>query len=514
MLTERIEPVIRLARRALPLIAGLGLLASWWLSLIILLDSPLIDLTPPKIVVLVGAGVVLVAQPWRGRGLRYWLPLLPLALFLGWFSVAAVLRQTPVDLKTSLAYLVFCGAAAAVAYGAAILAPGRTARVLIVVVLGALFVSFAAAAVERATYPLPTESDPLAWLWSFFRPQVGLDDPRLGFIEAPPLHSGTGEPGVVRATAFFVQTNFLAFFCVLAVPLAVVMFVTYLRAGRRGRALLGALALGVALVTAYWTYARVGLLAVLATIVAALVVEWLAAPERRRRLRPSLSQLAPSLAGLGLAVVVASAAVLTDDVGLRRLTGSTLGDDPGLTDGAGTPGDIAGRAARSAQIRFELQWTAVEMVAQAPGTIVLGPGLAAYETAVHDPASPRHVPDAVGIRDPNSLWLTVALAGGIVGVGLLAGLLGILLIRLWRAMVRSSGGWRRLAVTWLLAWLPVWAAVQVLGTNPFNTGEAIIFGTMVGFICGITARPEAGPAEAGPAEARPGAERSGDVDQA
>lgn len=496
LLMERIEHGRALACSTLPLISGLGLLASWWLSLIILLDSPLIDLTPPKIVVLVSAVVLLVAQPWRGRGFRYWLPLFPLALFLGWFSVAALLRQTPVDLKTPLAYLVFCGAAAVVAYGAAILAPGRTARVLIVIVLGGLAVSFAAAALERATYPLPTESDPLGWLWSIFRPQAGLNDPRLGFIEAPPLHSGTGEPGVVRATAFFVQTNFLAFFCVLAVPLAAVLFVTNVRAGRRAPALLSGLALGLALVTAYWTYARVGLVAVLATLLAALVVEWLAAPERRR-LRPSLAQLGPSLAGLGLAILVASGAVLTDDVGLLRLAGSTLGEEVVLTDGTLiTPTEIEARAARSAQIRFELQRTAVEMLAQAPGTVVLGPGLAAYETAVHDPASPRHLPAAIGIRDPNSMWLTVALAGGIVGVGLLIVLLGSLLVRLWRAVVRPSVGWSHLAVVWLAAWLPVWAAVQALGTNPFNTGEAIIFGTMVGFICGITA------------------ERSGDVDQA
>jgi hypothetical protein len=506
--------VTELARRLVPPIAGLSLLASWWLSLIVLIDSPLLDLTPPKIVVLVGAVVLLVARPWRGHGLRYWLPLVPLALYLGWFSAAAVIRLTPVDLKTTLAYLVFCGAAAAVAYGAAMLAPGRTARVVIVVVLAALAVSFAAAALERATYPLPNESDPLAWLWSIFRPQAGLDDPRLGFIEAPPLHSGTGEPGVVRATAFFVQTNFLAFFCVLAVPLAVVMFVTYLRAGRRTPAMLSGLALAAALVTAYWTYARVGLVAVLATIAAALAVEWLAAPERRR-LRPSMSQLAPSLAGLGLAFVVASGAVVTDDVGLIRLAGSTLGEEPGVTDGAPTPGDIESRAARSAQIRFELQRTAVEMLTQAPGTFVAGTGMAAYETAVHDPASPRHIPEAVGIRDPNSMWLTVALAGGIVGVGLLIVLLGSLLLRLFRPL----SGWRRLAVLWLAAWLPVWAAVQALGTNPFNTGEAIIFGTVVGLICGITA-DKAGVErtvdldQSQDADQPGSGERSGDVDQA
>jgi hypothetical protein len=136
--------------------------------------------------------------------------------------------------------------------------------------------------------------------------------------------------------------------------------------------------------------------------------------------------------------------------------------------------------------------------------MLIGPGLATYETAIHDPASLRHLPAAFGIRDPNSLWLTVSLAGGVPGLLLLALLVGYLMVRLARAIRRPDDGWPRLAVLWLAAWLPVWAVIQFLGTNPFNTSESIIFGTLVGSMVGLT-EPGAGAAAGA---------RSGDVEKA
>ena len=497
------------ARRWLPLFVGLALIASWWLSLIVLLDTPWLDLTPPKVAVLAGGAVLLVARPWHGLSWRDIGAGLPVVAFLGWFPLAALLRGTIEDFKTAAAYAVFAGLAAAAAYFAARFERQRAARVVALVVLGAIVVAFAASVLERLTYPPPGQADPLEWLWSFFRPRTGFDDPRLGYIEPPPLHSPTGEPGVIRATGFFVQTNYQAFFAVLAVPLAIVVLTDALRTRRSLRAALAAALVAAGLLTAFWTYARVGLLAIGAVAVAALVVDWLAVWARRRP--AARSSLRPTVAGLALVVLVLGGSLLGDGVGLSRLTGTTLGDSPSAEEPL--PGDppesVAERAARSAEIRFKLQRTAFEMITSDPRAALVGPGLAAYETAVHHPASPRRIPEAVGIRDPNSLWLTITLAGGVMGLGLLIVLLGVLGVRLWRTLRRparyepATTAWPRLVVLWLAAWLPVWAIVQVFGTNPFNTAESIIFGTLVGTGLGLTAKlPPAGQ------------EPSGDLDQA
>jgi hypothetical protein len=492
------------ARRALPWLVAAALITSWWFSLIILLDTPLVDLTPPKIVVLFGAAVLSAARPWRVLSLREWRALLPVGAYLAWFPLAALLRATSEDLKTAAAYLVFCGLAAALSFAAVRLERQRAARMLVLVVLGAVFVSFFAAVLERATYPMPGEADPLAWLWSLFRPQTGLADPRLGDIPAPPLHAGTGQPGVVRATGFFVQTNYLAFFAVLAVPLLMIMLVRSMRKGRRMSTLFAAAALSTALVTAYWTYARVGIVAVGLVAVAALAVEFLSETERRA-FRPSVGQLKPTLLGLAVAAVVMAGSLLSDGVGLSRFSGESLGEAPITGEQSRPPPEPVGESAtRSANLRLALQQTALDMVTADAGTMLIGPGLAAYETAIHDPASLRHLPAAFGIRDPNSLWLTVSLAGGVPGLLLLALLVGYLMVRLARAIRRPDDGWPRLAVLWLAAWLPVWAVIQFLGTNPFNTSESIIFGTLVGSMVGLT-EPGAGAAAGA---------RSGDVEKA
>jgi O-antigen ligase len=486
---ERADRAGATAARLLPWIAAAALVSSWWLSLIVLLDTPIIDLTAPKVAALVGGVILLATRPWRWMVMRDWLAVAPIAAYLAWFPLAALLRGTSDDLKTAAAYLVFAGLAAAVAYAATRLWRERAARLLILTVLAAAAVSFVAAWLERATHPMPGEPDPLAWLWSIFRPQSGLLDPRLGFIPAPPLHATTGEPGVIRATAFFVQTNYLAFFAVLAVPLLVALLVAALRQGRRLPALVSGIGLAAALVTAYWTYARVGIVAVLGVAAAALIIDWLAAGEKRK-MRPSRRHLRPTLAAAALVLLVMGGAFVVDGVGLSRLTGTTLGDAPVVGEpGAEAPPESAAEsAARSAGIRLELQRTALEMVIEDERSLTLGSGLAAYETAVHDPASARHLPEATGIRDPNSLWLTVALAGGVIGVLLLAALISYMVVRLVRALRRPGEGAERVALLWLAAWLPVWSVVQLFGTNPFNTSEAIILGTMIGATVGLTTR--------------------------
>src|SRR5687768_18051904 len=129
------------ARRWLPVIVGLALIASWWLSLIVLLDTPWLDLTPPKVAVLAGGAVLVLARPWRGLSWRDVRAGLPVVAFLGWFPLAALLRGTIEDFKTAAAYAVFAGLAAAAAYFAARFERGRAARVVALVVLGAIVVA-------------------------------------------------------------------------------------------------------------------------------------------------------------------------------------------------------------------------------------------------------------------------------------------------------------------------------------------------------------------------------------
>lgn len=472
----------------LPVFVGLALIASWWLSLMVLVNTPLIDLTPPKIAVLVGGAIATAAAGRRLFALASDRLLIVFAAFIAWFPLAALLRPSSADIKTSVGYAVFCGLAAVVAYTAARFSPVRASQLLAITVVAALVISFLAAAVERATYPLPGQADPLEWIWSIFRPRAGLDDPRLGYIDPPPLHSPTGEPGVVRATGLFVQTNYLAFFCVLAVPLAMAIFLIAARDGRRLTAVGAGVLVAIAVLTAYWTYARVGIAAVIVVAVATVTVEWFVARARSAS-RLSWASLRPTLLALAIVGAVIGASFGLDGVGAARLTGGTLGEG-GSSDGRADP--VAESANRSADIRLELQMTAAELVLSGSRELTIGPGLAFYETAVHDPSSPSHIPAARGIRDPNSLWLTVALAGGIVAVALLALLVGSLVLALVRVRRHTDNPWTRAAIIWLLAWLPVWASVQALGTNPFNTSESIIFGTLVGSIAGLGAalRPD------------------------
>jgi hypothetical protein len=41
------------------------------------------------------------------------------------------------------------------------------------------------------------------------------------------------------------------------------------------------------------------------------------------------------------------------------------------------------------------------------------------------------------------------------------------------------------------AWIPVWALVQLVGTNPLALAESVIFGTMLGLAAGLAGRSRA-----------------------
>ncbi len=107
---------------------------------------------------------------------------------------------------------------------------------------------------------------------------------------------------------------------------------------------------------------------------------------------------------------------------------------------------------------------------------------------MHDPASPDLIPDAAKINDPNSLWLTAGLAGGLPAILLLLAVLGVAWLRLIRAFRDARSVWHGAALLWLAAWIPVWALVQFVGTNPLALAEAVILGTLLGLAAGLSGR--------------------------
>jgi hypothetical protein len=470
------------------------LVAAWWFPQNVLARTPLVDITPLEVAVAVGAVLLLATRAWRWirRPDAGWAALF--AAYLGWFVLAAVLRGDLADLKPMAAFVVFAGVPAGVAFAALRADPGAAPRRLIVGLAAAVAVAAAAALLERVTYVGTAMPDPLEPFWRLFRPANTYVDPQLGPLGPPPLHFPL-DARKIRVTGLFFHTNYMAFFGILVAPLMTALTLRSWRLGRRGLTVATAAALGVATVSTYWTYSRAGLVGLLAAIALAAMVhvawEWRSRWPLRRCLVPAAAVL------LGVGVVLGGTTV-TDDVGLRRLLATEVGD-PLVTETPTEPG-VEGSAARAAMLRYRLQRVALEAVTASPRSLALGAGLGRYADAIHDPSSPTRIEEATGIRDPNSLWLSVGLGGGATGVVLLVGVLAVAWSRLLRSLDRRGDPWRTAAVIWVAAWIPSWAVIQLVGTNPFTPAEAIIFGVMMGVAGGLSLRRSAAPLSAGPGD--------------
>ena len=107
----------------LAIVVVVGLPAAWWLSLHLLVQTSIVDLTPPKVLAVVGLTLALLARPWRlvTRGDAVSLALF--AAYAGWFILASALRATAADVKLTVGYALFLGAPMLGAYVAARAAP-------------------------------------------------------------------------------------------------------------------------------------------------------------------------------------------------------------------------------------------------------------------------------------------------------------------------------------------------------------------------------------------------------
>lgn len=479
-----LPPIATPIATALLVLTMVQLIAAWWFPQNVLLRTPLVDITPAEVVVLLGALSLAASRAWR-LVQREDLPwLLVFAGYLVWFPVAAQLRGGGADLKPAVVYLIVAGTTAAIAFAAMRARPRSSDRHLVLFFGLALVVAFLGAVLERVTFPTPGDPDPLTGFWRLFRPANVFQHPRLGQLGPPPLHFPLGEGNAIRATGLFFHTNYMAFFSILLAPLMTAVTLRGWHAGRRRSAVVGMAGIVAVTLVTYWTYSRAGLLGLIGVVGMTIVID--AVWRLRTRSRTLRQELGPGVLTAGLLVVTLGGTVLADDLGARRLAATDL-PDPIVSDAPFEPG-VEGSASRAGQIRVRLQMVALQEVTDSPRSLMLGPGVSAFQEAVHDPASPDHIPEATKIGDPNSLWLTAGLAGGLPGMLLLAGVLIIAWTRLIRSLPTADGLWRRAALLWLGAWVPVWALVQLVGTNPFSLAEAVILSTMLGLAAGLSGR--------------------------
>ncbi|MBA2275202.1 MAG: hypothetical protein H0W00_00685 [Chloroflexi bacterium] len=460
------------------------LLAAWWFPQNVLLRTVFADITPIEVVVAGGALLLVAGRTWRlmQRDDVPWLLLF--GAYLSWIPIAALLRGAGADLKPALVYLLFAGSTAAVAFAAVRASPRVTPRRLVAFLGIVLILAVAGAALERVTYPVSGSTDPLADFWRLFRPANVSQHPRLGQLGPPPLHFRLGGENAIRATGFFFHTNYMAFFGILLAPLVTAVTLRGWHAGDRRLVAAGSMGIVLASLLTYWTYSRAGLLGLVGAVGATVVID--VAWRLRIRTRSLRRDLMPGALTAALLVLTLGATVLADDLGARRLAATDF-PDPIISDEPFEPG-VEGSASRSAQIRVRLQTVALEQIADSPRSLIVGPGMTSFDLAVHDPASPDLIPDAAKINDPNSLWLTAGLAGGLPAILLLLAVLGVAWLRLIRAFRDARSVWHGAALLWLTAWIPVWALVQFVGTNPLALAEAVILGTLLGLAAGLSGR--------------------------
>lgn len=471
--------------------------AAWWFPQNVLVRTPWADITPIEVTVALGALLLLAGRAWRlvRRADLPWLLLF--AAYLSWFPVAAALRGGGADLKPAVVYLLFAGTAAAVGFAAMRASGGAGRRGLVAFLLVALGLAFAGALLERISYPAPGDADVLADFWRLFRPPNVTEHPRLGQVGPPPLHFRLGAEGDIRATGLFFHTNYMAFFGILLAPLVTAASLRGWHAGDRRLVLAGLAGMVLVSLLTYWTYSRAGLLGIIATVSMTVLIDvvW----RLRIRSRSLRHELLPGAITAGLLVLTLGVTVLADDLGARRLAATDL-PDPITSE---TPFDpsVEGGASRAGQTRVRLQVVALKEITDSPRSLILGVGMSRFDAAVHDPASPDLIPDAARINDPNSLWLTVGLSGGVPAMLLLVAVMGLAWLRLIHAFRGALDVWHATALLWLAAWLPVWALLQFAGTNPLTPAESVILGTLLGLAAGLSA-PTLASQEA-PSETRP-----------
>jgi O-Antigen ligase len=466
----RSEGPVERARSLLPVATTLLLMAAWWLSLVVLWRTPLVNLTPAKLLIVAALPLLVVGRVWVlvHRGDRWILGLV--AAFVGWFILTALLRGSTYDLKLAGGFVVYFGGPFAIAYAASRARPGPAAIALIAAALVGLGITFVGVVLERVTHVAPGVNDPFAPLWGFVRPQDTVSDLGAG---PPPLHTPSGDRAIVRVSSWFAQANYLAYFIVLVAGAAATGLLLALKLGRRRLAIVLALAMAACSVTIVWTYSRAGVVGVVAVVTAVVGLDLL----RNRSTWRIGSVFVQRAAPLALVGGVLFVTLLADTVGLRRFVPLVTGP---IVIPVGQPPSIERSAAEASAIRLAMQAAAIDVTTADPRAFFLGPGQEAFNQAVHDPTSDLYVEDATGVLDPNSLWLSLGISGGLIAAALLALVLAIAWIRLLLASRRVQAGPREWLACWLAAWLPVWALLQFAGTFPFTPSEATILGTMVG----------------------------------
>ena len=451
-----------------------ALVVSWSLIWKILLETPLIDVTLLEPILVVGGVALLMVRPWRLLGARDRPFVVLLAVYFGWFLVTAVSRGAPEDVKRALSYAVFGGVSFAIAFAAARIDLPRAARWVIVFFVVVLLVGLAGAALERATFPGPDQPDPLAPFWSLFRRTETFVDPRLGVLKAFPVHYPLGEPGLVRTAGVFAHPVYLGFFGILVTALMSALVIRSWRSGARARALLFVVGLGCAVVLAYWTYSRAALIGIVGVVGLTALCDLFARGAAARRW-PSRADLLPGALVTATLIVVLGTSIVIDNAGLRRLAGTEI---PGvIASDISDETSIEASAARSSAHRAAAQRVAVEMLRESPRALLLGTGMTAYEQRMSEEQN-RGTTDPV--FHPHNIWLTELLGGGIPALVLFVAVLGWVIADAFRGLRRSPDRDRSSILLWVVAWLPVWGLVGLVGLNPFVAQEAVILGSVLG----------------------------------
>jgi hypothetical protein len=461
--------------------------AASWLSRPVLLATSAFDLTLPKLLLGLSVLAVLAARPWQfaKRFDRY--ALLFLALVAGWLIVGSALRGDPADLKRTAGAVVFGAAALVLTWAAVRTAGGRGSRWIAVGIAIFGVVSFAAAALELATWNV---GDPFLWLWNIARPQTSfLNEPGVSVILQ--THS-MGADRVLRVSGLSWHPNILAMSMLMPAAFALALVTRAWSSRQRLRLIGGAVLFALVATTIVWTQSRSAFLGLLGVLLAATVVAWYAFRARRGAQQEHVAQPAPrgaSLAPMFIGVPLIVLALALDSSIIERLIGSIT---PGTAHLPGQQVSTASNAADIAAIHWQMISTGLHILAASPAALIAGPGLSAYTLAVHDPANALYLPSALGIPDPNSFWLSFALGGGLPVALAILGLIGVTwwqLVRRWRADINSAldWTWRHLHRAWLLAWIPAWVIVENVGGNPLEVAEMIPFAMLVGLSVALVA---------------------------